>query len=425
MPTSASPPTTRLITAPFLAVTAVTAAFFVYVGMLVPVLPTFIEDELGSGEIGVGASVAIFALTAIVARPAIARLIARVGRRPVIQVGAAIAGVAGIAIAFVDSLGPLLVLRGIGGVGEAALFVAAATLVADLAPPDRRAEAASYFSVAVFGGLGVGPILGEAVVGDDRFHLAFAVAGGAALVAAALAAVIPDLPLPDGFDDSDDGAAADVVRPSGRRALVHPAALGPGLVLACGISAFAVFSAFVPDHARDVGLSGSGGLFGVYSVVCLVLRLTGARLPERLGTRRSVTIALGATSASMALLAAVAEPWALWIAAALMGVGQAFAYPALMALTVNRVSERERAVALGSFTMFFDLGSVVGGLALGIVAEQFGKRSAFAGGVVLAAVGLWLLWTRVTSAPVAAEAAPIDEVIVVASAGALRPVAGD
>ena len=45
-------------------------AFFVYVGMLVPILPTFIEDELGAGELGVGLSLAAFALAAIVARPA-------------------------------------------------------------------------------------------------------------------------------------------------------------------------------------------------------------------------------------------------------------------------------------------------------------------------------------------------------------------
>jgi MFS family permease len=91
----------------------------------------------------------------------------------------------------------------------------------------------------------------------------------------------------------------------------------------------------------------------------------------------------------------VPQPWALWVAAALIGVGQAFAYPALMALTINRVSERERPLALGSFTMFFDIGSIVGGLALGLVADQLGKRSAFAGGVVLAMFGLWVLWTRV------------------------------
>ena len=45
-----------LITKPFVAVTSRPAAFFVYVGMLVPLLPTFIEDELGAGELGVGLS---------------------------------------------------------------------------------------------------------------------------------------------------------------------------------------------------------------------------------------------------------------------------------------------------------------------------------------------------------------------------------
>ena len=63
----------------------------------------------------------------------------------------------------------MLALRGVMGIGEAAVFVGAATLVADLSPRDRRAEGASYFSVAVFGGIGIGPIVGEALLGDDNF----------------------------------------------------------------------------------------------------------------------------------------------------------------------------------------------------------------------------------------------------------------
>ena len=88
-------------------------------------------------------------------------------------------------------------------------------------------------------------------------------------------------------------------------------------------------------------------------------------------------------------------------------VGQAFLYPSLMALTVNRVDERERPAALSSFTMFFDVGTIAGGLALGAVAELFGKRSAFAGGIVLAAIGVWLLLTRVTSPQSAASHLPV------------------
>lgn len=402
-------PSDRLITKPFVAVAGAATAFFVYVGMLIPILPTFIEDELGAGELAVGLSVAIFALTAVAVRPVVARLIQRRGRRVVMVSGSLIAASAGAAAMFVNSLVPLLVLRGVAGIGEAALFVAAATLVADLAPPERRAEAASYFSVAVFGGIGVGPIIGEAVVDGSRYHLAFGIAAGFAVLAAVLSLLVPARVGPP-------SEALD--QPSAR--FIHRAALGPGLVLAAGIGAFATFAAFLPDHARSVGLSGSGGLFGVYSSVCLVLRLTGARLPERLGPRRSVTIALTATGSALALLAAVPEPWALWTSAALVGFGQAFLYPSLMALTVNDVDEHERPAALGSFTMFFDIGTMAGGLALGTVADVFGKRSAFGGGVVLAAVGLWFALTRVVTAT-----SDDDEPVAETCPSTFVPVAGD
>ena len=268
-------PPTRLITKPFLAVTAAAAAFFVYVGILVPIIPTFIDDELAAGEIGVGLSLAAFAAAAIVVRPVIGRLVERVGRRAVMIGGCVIAGVAGMSMAFVDELWQLLALRGVAGVGEAALFVGAATLIADLSPPDRRAEAASYFSVAVFGGLGIGPILGDVILGDDHYARAFVVAGGFAFLAALLGFAVPRV--------------VDAARHARRRwptcpcvaaasRIMHPAAVGPGLVLACGIAGFAVFTAFLPEHARDVGLGGSGSLFAAYSVVCLVLRFAGARL---------------------------------------------------------------------------------------------------------------------------------------------------
>ena len=46
------------------------------------------------------------------------------------------------------------------------------------------------------------------------------------------------------------------------------------------------FFAFVPDYSREIGLATSGGLFLVYALVSLVIRIFGAKLPERLGPRR-------------------------------------------------------------------------------------------------------------------------------------------
>ena len=136
-----------------------------------------------------------------------------------------------------------------------------------------------------------------------------------------------------------------------------------------------------------------------------MLRIVGARVPERLGARRSVTIAFVSLAAALAGLAAFPEAWALWSAAVVIGVGMAFMYPSLMALTVNRVDDRERPAAISSFTMFFEIGTVTGGLLLGLTAQLLGKRASFAAAVVVCAFGLWLLRARVT-APEARATAP-------------------
>ncbi len=378
----------RLLTRPFVIVTATALVFFIYIGMLIPIVPLFIEGPLERGEFGIGLTIAVFALAAIIARPFLGRIADRYGRRVLLVGGSTVAGLAGIASSQVTEFWQLLLMRSVMGIGEAAVFVGAATLIADLSPRDRRAEGASYFSVAVFGGIGVGPIIGEFVLDDTRFEQAFVVAGMFALVAAVVALFAPARVEPlDAVDDTIASAASA----SGRRRIMHPAAVMPGVVLASGVAAFSTFGAFIPEYSREVGLATSGGLFAAYSLTSVLVRIFGATLPERLGPRRAVTIALGTLAIGLSILVAVPTVAALWVASVFVGIGMAFNYPSLLALTVNRASDSDRAWAISSFTMFFEVGSVFGGLFIGGFAQVVGKQSGFFGGVVACLIGLYLL----------------------------------
>ncbi len=77
----------------------------------------------------------------------------------------------------------LVLARLLTGAGEAAMFVGVATAAQDLAPDHRRGEAASYFSVALYGGLAVGPPIGEALVTYGFATLWIALAGCCACAA--------------------------------------------------------------------------------------------------------------------------------------------------------------------------------------------------------------------------------------------------
>jgi MFS family permease len=370
----------RLISVPFVIVTLATLAFFVFVGIAVSTLPRFIEDELGGDGLAIGINLAVFSIAAIAARPMIARIGDRYGRRFLMVGGALLAAVAIAATAFVESLTTLLPLRAISGVGEAALFVGAATLIADLSPSERRAEGASYFSLAVFGGLGIGPVVGELVLGNDRYRAVYLVASLFCVAAALIALAAPNR------------VAGVVTAPvdGGEARGFHRAAFLPGLVLACGIGGFAAFNAFLPTHAEALGMPASVP-FLIYSVLCLSLRIVGARLPERLGLGNALMAALVGISGGLLLLAVLDHPSGVYVGTAVLACGMALLYPSLMAFAVNSVSEPERARVLASFTMFFEVGTVTGGLLLGSVARFGGEQGAFAGGAILAASGIWVL----------------------------------
>ena len=157
-----------LVTRPFLLVLLSTLGYFLCVGMLLPVVPRFVEGPLGGSDVAVGLTAGVFSLTAVLFRPFVGRFGDRRGRRPLIVGGSAIVAATVLAYHIVDSIVPLVVFRLIAGVGEAMFFVGAASAVNDLAPDERRGEAVSFFTLSLYAGISFGPILGETILEGTR-----------------------------------------------------------------------------------------------------------------------------------------------------------------------------------------------------------------------------------------------------------------
>ena len=99
--------------------------------------------------------------------------------------GALLAAVGMVLFPFVDSLTAVVLIRLLQGVAEAAFFVAAFALLADIAPPSRMGEAVSYNSLGLYLGLAFGPPLGEVLLEQWGFGAAWAGATVLAVLAAA------------------------------------------------------------------------------------------------------------------------------------------------------------------------------------------------------------------------------------------------
>lgn len=377
-----SAPPGRLMTPVFLLVTLSTFAYFVSIGALIPTLPRFVEGPLGRGEASVGLAVGAFAISAVLIRPLIGRLGDVRGRRILMLAGSAVVGSSVLGLVLIDSFLPLLALRVLTGVGEAAFYVGAASAINDLAPDERRGEAMSLFSLALYGGLAVGPILGEWVLGDGDFTLTWIVAAASTFVATALAVAVPDT------RGEDDSPAPET--PAKRR-FVHPDGLLPGIILATSVWGLAGFNTLVPLYALELGMPGSRTVFFVYSGIVLGFRSFGARIPDRFGSRRTGRTALAFSTAGLALVAAWEAAAGLFIGASIFAIGQALAFPTLMSLALSRAPRRERGAVVGTFTAFFDLAFGLGALALGAIAQAVGFSGAFLCASLVALGGLLLM----------------------------------
>jgi MFS family permease len=369
----------RLVTPTFALVTASSLAYFLGYGMLLPVLPRFVERVLDGGGLAVGFTTGAFAFTAAALRPFAGRIGDARGRRVLVLGGSAILGASYLLYLPVDGLAPLILLRVLSGVGEAAMFVGAATAIQDLAPAARRGEAASYFSVAVYGGLGLGPPIGEWLQRHSGYD---AVWLGAACVT--FVATVLGWWTPPGIRAPREGAA--------RRRWLHPAGLGPGSVLALSLSGLAAFTGFVALYVDHQGLGDAGRFFALYGGLILAIRIAGARLADSFGARRTAAGAIACIVAGMIVLASWHADAGVYLGTSVFAVGMALQYPALIRLVIDQTPDHERSSAIATFSIFFDLSQGVGLFVLGAVVSIAGSEAwAFAAAAVLSASALAVL----------------------------------
>lgn len=386
-----------LLTLPFVFVMLAAFGYFFALGGLMPTVPRYVEDELGGNGFEVGLATGAFAVSAALLRPWVGRLGDSRGRRLLVAGGAAIAGIAMLTYPLAVNVPLMVTARLVTGVGEAAVFTGAATAAQDLAPDHRRGEAASYFSVALYAGIALGPMAGEWLREATSFTTVFLVCGAAALVAAILGLKVPQQAPSAPPESSTDGVAphqpaspAETRPSSGRLArILHPHAVGPGIVLFLGLVPLAAFSTFLPSYGEEVGMDNVGGVLGVYAGLVLVVRIVGARLPDRLGWHRGSGLALLGVTAGAAVLGLWQAQGSMWLAAVGLATGMSLLFPSLFLAVLQDTPASERTHAVGTFSLFFDLATGLGAACIGLVVALSSVQGGFAAAALCAGVGLF------------------------------------
>jgi MFS family permease len=362
---------------------AATFANFCAFGMYFTAIQLFVEEDLAGSKAQVGLAIGAFSLSAVLLRPVIGRGVDVRGRRPYLLGALVLLTVSSLGFFAADTLGAVVALRLVQGVAGACFYTTGAAMVTDMTPADRRASGIAAFSLFLYGGFATGPALAGALIDAGGFSWAWGTAaalGGAGL---AFAWFLPET--------GGEAIARRAALGRARRRALHPAAIGPGVVLMTTGMGYASVTGFSELYARHIGMGSAGALYATFAVTVIGVRLVAGRLAD---TYDRVTVALPGlllATAGLSLLSLVPRPAAAFPGVAAFGAGFALVFPALMAFTVDRVEDHERGETLGSFTAFMDVGIGGGGYLVGFIADRAGFGAAYGVPAALCALGAVLL----------------------------------
>ncbi len=347
----------------FAGVFAHTFCGLVAVGAVLPVLPIYVRDVLGEGDVAVGVVIGSYAVSGLLLRPIAGRLADTRGRKATAIAGSLLLSAGG--FLYLPSLGlaGLIVARLVLGAGEGAVYTAGSAWIVDLAPPERRGRVLGLYGLAVWGGLSVGPLLGSLVHNVAGYDEVWLLAALLPLVGALVALAL---------DDPFRPLAHAQPHP-----LVAPEAVRPGIAVGLAAIGYATVASFVVLLLEGRGVDDGPIVFAAFAGAIVVARLFLGNLPDRAGPAR---VAIGAVLAEAAGLLTVGFAHQLWVAllgGVAMGVGFSLLNPSLMLIVVDQVSAGARGAALGTFTAFFDAGVGVGAPIAGAAAALTSYEGAF------------------------------------------------
>lgn len=346
-------------------------------------LPLYL-DHLGASRAEIGAIMASASVGGLAGRPLIGWALDTIGRKPVLLLGTLVV-VAGMAlVGAVDRIGPLAyVMRLLVGLGTGTLFTGYFTLAADLVPEQRRAEGIALFGISGLTPLLVNPL--SDVLGIDPPDLRWFLPAVGLVILASLAFLpgVPERPRDENRERFTLAKALEALR---HRSL-WPAWAGTcvfaGLV--------AVFMSFATVAAEARGIAAPAMVWGTYAGGAVLVRLFGAKLPERLGLFRVGSVSLFLYAAGVWVAADAQTGAAFAVAGLLGGIGHGYCFPVITSQVVTRSPLALRGVAMASFTGLWEAARLVVAPGFGAIADAQGDAAMLRIAAVTGVAGL-VVW---------------------------------
>jgi predicted MFS family arabinose efflux permease len=354
-------------------------------GVIAPILPALIADLNIDPSVG-SSLVSLHFLTVAIATPILGILADRYSALFILMVSLVAFAGFGIAGGWMQSLVPLIVLRGGLGVASGGIAAAGLGLLSKLYSGERRTQAIAYVASTLTLANIIYPLLGG-WLGSIHWRLAFAAYGISIPLSLWVLVVFKTDATP--HERVEDGASSPALGDPRQvvQMLTNPFTLQLLLTLSLASGTVYAVVAYLPLYLQatlDLGTTVSGAILAVQAVGAVVSSALGMRyLVKRLSGMGAIALGLGVMAVMLFLFPRSANLYSLFSLSIAFGLGFGVVVPSLYNELANLAREEMQSSILAAGTGAGFLGQFLSPILLGLVLRNSDLQAVF----YVAAVG--------------------------------------
>ena len=367
-------------------------------GLLVPTLPYY-ASSLGAPKALIGLIVAAAGIGTLLMDVPAGALLARMGRRPAMLIGAGVVGLTSVFAAFLPSIAALIVLRLLAGIGTALWGISRHAYITDAITPAQRGRSLSIFGGINRGGTLVAPFFGGVIGQAFGLRASLLVAGIMGLLTALLAFYF----VPETGRSEQTAAGGHKMRWAivGQLLRTHwrdLSAAGTAQVFAQLIRAGRQL--LIPLFGISLGfdIAATSSIISLSAILDVAMFIPAGLMMDRFGRKVAAVPSFAIMAIGMVVVAASFDFKSLLIGAMVIGFGNGLGSGTMMTLGADLAPPGAVGEFLGFWRLIGDSGSSGGPLIVGAVAGAFGVISTalLLGGIGAAAALVLAILVRET-----------------------------
>lgn len=331
--------------------------------MLIPVLPFYLIENLGTSNSIAGIVLSLYTISALFIRPFSGFLVDMFNRKPLYLIcyGFFCIIFAGYVVAVTLVL--FIILRILHGFAFGVSTVSGSTVAVDIVTSERRGEAIGYFGMAANIAMAIGPVAGIWIQKNHSFDALFLSAFAASLIGFFTIMMIKPIRKEHPAPGTKQAVSLDrfiLIRALPCVALLFVAGIGYGSVLN-----------YVGLYSETASFVSSAGIFFIITSVGIVLaRVMSAKAINNGRIIEMIYAGSIALIISFLLFVICRDAVVLYIIAFLFGIGFGYMSPAFQTMMINLAEHNQRGTANATYFTFWDLGIGLGTAIGGTIIEK-------------------------------------------------------